>query len=145
MLTKLSPISAQRASGWLSEQSLSLVSVKYTSRIHATSLNYRALIVVNGQYGHSQCPHLIPVSDGAGEVVVVGSGITRLKVGDRIMGNFLQTWISGEITLEKMKEDLGGRLDGMLTEYVVFSEEGVVFLSGYLSYKKGATLPCAAV
>jgi NADPH:quinone reductase-like Zn-dependent oxidoreductase len=41
-------------------------------RIHATSLNYRDLIVVNGQYGHSQRPHLIPVSDGAGEVVEVG-------------------------------------------------------------------------
>jgi NADPH:quinone reductase-like Zn-dependent oxidoreductase len=114
-------------------------------RIHATSLNYRDLIVVNGQYGHSQRPHLIPVSDGAGEVVEVGSGITRLKVGDRVMGIFLQTWISGEITLEKMKEDLGGRLDGMLTEYVVLSEEGVVLLPEHLSYEEGATLPCAAV
>jgi NADPH:quinone reductase-like Zn-dependent oxidoreductase len=114
-------------------------------RIHATSLNYRDLIVVNGQYGHSQRPHLIPVSDGAGEVVEVGSGITRLKVGDRVMGIFLQTWISGEITLEKMKEDLGGRLDGMLTEYVMLSEEGVVLLPEHLSYEEGATLPCAAV
>jgi NADPH:quinone reductase-like Zn-dependent oxidoreductase len=61
------------------------------------------------------------------------------------MGIFLQTWISGEITLEKMKEDLGGRLDGMLTEYVMLSEEGVVLLPEHLSYEEGATLPCAAV
>jgi NADPH:quinone reductase-like Zn-dependent oxidoreductase len=74
------------------------------------------LIVVNGQYGHPQGPQLIPVSDGAGEVVELGSGITRLKVGDRVMGMVLPTWISGEITPEKMKEGLGGRLDGLLAE-----------------------------
>lgn len=113
-------------------------------RIYATSLNYRDLIVINGQYGRPQRPNLIPMSDGAGEVVEVGSGVTRLKVGDRVAGNFLQTWISGEITLEKMKEDLGGRLDGMLTENVVLPEEGVVLLPEHLSYEEGATLPCAA-
>lgn len=68
-------------------------------RIYATSLNYRDLIVVNGQYNQSPRPQLIPMSDGAGEVVEIGSGGTRFKVGDRVAGIFMQTWIGGEITL----------------------------------------------
>lgn len=114
-------------------------------RIHATSLNYRDWLVVNGQYGTRVRPHVIPLSDGAGEVVEVGPNVTRLKVGDRVAGICMQSWISGEITREKMSQDLGGEIDGMLAEFVVLSEEGLVFIPEHLSYEEGATFPCAAV
>lgn len=114
-------------------------------RIHATSLNYRDWLVVNGQYGNRLRPHVIPLSDGAGEVVEVGSHVTRHKVGNRVAGICMQSWISGEIAREKMNQDLGGDTDGMLAEFVVLSTEGLVFIPEHLSYEEAATLPCAAV
>ena len=114
-------------------------------RIHATSLNYRDWLVVNGQYGHRPRPHIIPLSDGTGEVVDVGPQVSRFKVGDRVAGICMQSWISGEISRENMTQDLGGGCDGMLAEFVVLSEHGLVIIPEHLSYEEAATLPCAAV
>lgn len=114
-------------------------------KIRATSLNYRDLLVVEGAYGSGVKYPLIPLSDGAGEVVAVGEGVTRVKIGDRVAGIFFQDWIYGFLTREKMKSDLGGGIDGMLAEYVVLHQDGLVILPDRLSYFEGATLPCAAV
>ncbi len=114
-------------------------------QVKATSLNYRDLLVVEGAYGAGQKYPLIPMSDGAGEVVAVGEGVTRVKVGDRVAATFFQDWIYGSLTKEKMKSDLGGGIDGMLAEYVVLHQDGLVVLPEHLSYAEGATLPCAAV
>jgi NADPH:quinone reductase-like Zn-dependent oxidoreductase len=113
-------------------------------RVRATSLNYRDTAVVSGMYPGQTLP-IIPLSDGAGEVVEIGSGVTRVKVGDRVAGIFFQDWLSGRLTREKVKSALGGAIDGMLAELVVLNQEGVVLLPDYLSYEAGATLPCAAV
>lgn len=75
-------------------------------KVKATSLNYRDLLVAEGAYGSGQKYPLIPLSDGAGEVVAVGEGVTRVKVGDRVAGIFFQDWIYGSLTKEKMKSDL---------------------------------------
>ncbi|MEH1938784.1 MAG: NAD(P)-dependent alcohol dehydrogenase [Nostoc sp.] len=114
-------------------------------QVKATSLNYRDLLVAQGAYGSGQKYPLIPLSDGAGEVVAVGEGVTRVKIGDRVAGTFFQDWIYGSLTKEKMKSDLGGGIDGMLAEYVVLHQDGLVILPDHLSYIEGATLPCAAV
>ncbi|MEH2284514.1 MAG: NAD(P)-dependent alcohol dehydrogenase [Nostoc sp.] len=114
-------------------------------QVKAISLNYRDLLVIEGAYGAGQKYPLIPVSDGAGEVVAVGEGVTRVKIGDRVAGIFFQDWIYGSLTKEKMKSDLGGGIDGMLAEYVVLHQDGLVILPDHLSYIEGATLPCAAV
>ncbi|MFN6487876.1 MULTISPECIES: NAD(P)-dependent alcohol dehydrogenase [unclassified Nostoc] len=114
-------------------------------QVKATSLNYRDLLVIEGAYGSRQKYPLIPMSDGAGEVVAVGEGVTRVKIGDRVAGIFFQDWIYGSLTKEKMKSDLGGGIDGMLAEYVVLHQDGLVILPDHLSYIEGATLPCAAV
>jgi NADPH:quinone reductase-like Zn-dependent oxidoreductase len=113
-------------------------------KVKATSLNYRDLLVADGSYGTVKYP-LIPMSDGAGEVVAVGSGVTRVEIGDRIAGIFFQNWISDSLTREKMKSDLGGGIDGMLAEYVVLHQDGLVIIPSHLSYAEAATLPCAAV
>jgi NADPH:quinone reductase-like Zn-dependent oxidoreductase len=114
-------------------------------RVRATSLNYRDLMVARAEYGGHQRPNLIPLSDGAGDVVGVGDGVTRVKIGDRVAGNFFQTWLAGGITSDKMREDLGGGIDGMLAEYVILSADGVVPLPPHLTYEESATLPCAAL
>lgn len=114
-------------------------------RVRATSLNYRDLVVASGQYGSGVKYPLIPMSDGAGDVLAVGENVTRLKLGDRVAGIFFQDWIAGGITKQIMKSDLGGSIDGMLAEYVVLHQEGLVKIPKHLTYEEGATLPCAAV
>ncbi|PHJ61543.1 NADPH:quinone oxidoreductase [Nostoc linckia z18] len=114
-------------------------------QVKATSLNYRDLLVIEGAYGAGQKYPLIPMSDGAGEVVAVGKGVTRVKIGDRVAATFFQDWIYGSLTREQMKSDLGGGIDGMLAEYVILHQDGLVILPDHLSYAEGATLPCAAV
>ena len=88
---------------------------------------------------------LIPLSDGAGEVLAVGSGVTRVKPGDRVAGTFMQRWIEGPPDDAKAASALGGAIDGMLAEQVCLNAEGLVHLPEHLSFEEGATLPCAAV
>jgi NADPH:quinone reductase-like Zn-dependent oxidoreductase len=113
-------------------------------RVRATSLNYRDHLVVVGAYFGGPMKHeLVPLSDGAGEVVTVGTDVTRFKVGDRVAGTFFQTWVDGAMGWSRPA--LGGTQDGMLAEYVVLHEDGVVAVPEGLSLEQGATLPCAAV
>ena len=115
-------------------------------RVRATSLNYRDLMMVRGAYARGAPPDgLIPLSDGAGEVVETGPGTTRVKPGDRVAGIFMQRWIAGRITPEASASALGGAVHGMMAEYVVLDEDGLVHIPAHLSFEEAATLPCAAV
>jgi NADPH:quinone reductase-like Zn-dependent oxidoreductase len=114
-------------------------------QIKAASLNYRDLVVIAGQYNRSPQPGRVPLSDGAGEVIAIGSAVTKFKVGDRVAGCFFQGWSSGRLTSAMHRTSLGGAIDGVLAEQVRFREEGVVHLPLDYSFEEGATLPCAAV
>lgn len=114
-------------------------------RVRAVSLNYRDWLMVQGLYNPKQKLPLIPLSDGAGEVEVVGEGVTRFQKGDRVAGIFFQTWQGGSVTKEKLSSPLGGPLDGMLTEYRVLPETSLVRIPAHLSFEEAATLPCAGV
>jgi NADPH:quinone reductase-like Zn-dependent oxidoreductase len=115
-------------------------------KLRAVSLNYRDLMVVTGRYVPRIPLPRIPVSDGAGEVVACGEGVSRVKVGDRVAGAFMQSWIKGEYTSQRFQSALGGTaIDGLLAEYAVLDENGVVPIPSHLSYEEAATLPCAAV
>ena len=113
--------------------------------MRAWSLNYRDLLVTLGHYNPKMKLPIVPLSDGAGEVVAVGSGVTRVKVGDRVAGCFMQRWSAGCLTDDALKSALGGAIDGVLAEQVVFSEDGVVKIPERLSFEDAATLPCAAL
>ena len=113
--------------------------------VRACSLNYRDLQVVRGLYNPKMPLPRVPFSDGAGEVVAVGEGVTRFAEGDRVCGIFMQGWISGEITPDAAATALGGAIDGMLSEKVLLSEEGLVRIPDHLSFEEASTLPCAAV
>jgi NADPH:quinone reductase-like Zn-dependent oxidoreductase len=114
-------------------------------KLRVVSLNYRDLMVVKGLYNPNIPLPLIPFSDGVGEVVAVGKGVTRVKVGDRVAGIFFQKWLSGKLTEEKTRSALGGAIDGLLAEYAVLHEDGVVCVPEHLTDVEAATLPCAAV
>ena len=114
-------------------------------KFHAAALNYRDLMLVQGHYDPNLNTPLVPFSDGAGEVVEIGSEVTRWKVGDRVMPSFMQGWIDGAIEFRKAKTALGGDLDGCLRQFGAFREAGLVAIPGHLTYEEAATLPCAGV
>jgi NADPH:quinone reductase-like Zn-dependent oxidoreductase len=114
-------------------------------RMRAWSLNFRDLSVARGAYGGAPTKGLVPLSDGVGEIVEVGAGVTRVRPGDRVAGIFMQGFIAGGITAEASATALGGAIDGVLSEYVVLSEQGVVQVPAHLTDEEAATLPCAAL
>jgi NADPH:quinone reductase-like Zn-dependent oxidoreductase len=113
--------------------------------MRAASLNFRDLLIPAGKYFGGPVPvDLIPLSDGAGEVVAVGSGVTRFKVGDRAAGTFFRNFVDGPPAPVE-RPALGSPIDGVLAEYVVFDQENAVHIPGNHSFAEAATLPCAGV
>ena len=116
-------------------------------RIHAVSLNFRDLMIINGQYGDTP-PPFVPVADGAGEIIGLGEGVTRWKIGDRVTSTYFQNWLTGPTFINPPRQDLGaGRSDipGVLAEEVALSQDGIVEIPSHLSFEEGAALPCAGV
>ena len=114
-------------------------------RMRAASLNYRDLLMIQGLYNPRQPLPLIPCSDGVGEVVAIGPEVTRCAVGDRVVTQFCQGWISGGPERHFRRQTLGGPLDGTLREFMVLSQEGVVAAPEHLSDVEAASLTCAGV
>ena len=114
-------------------------------RIHAVSLNYRDQFILKEQFG-SRLPNrdLVPISDGAGEIDAIGSGVTTWAIGDRVTGLYF-AWLGGTPKAE-ISFGLGSlNEDGMLSEYVVLPADRVVRAPESLDYAEAATLPCAAL
>ncbi len=115
-------------------------------RMKAASLNYRDLVVPERGYGqYTGTLPLIPISDGVGEVVEVGAGVTRVRVGDRACPSFMQRWIGGELNLDRITGSLGGPIDGVMADFMVLPEDGVSVVPAHLTDEQAATLPCAAL
>ena len=115
-------------------------------RLRAASLNFRDLMIARGQYfGGPVQQNTVPLSDGAGEVVAIGAGVTRFRVGDRVAGTFFRSWICGH-PAPGPRVALGAPpADGVLAEYTVFGEQDAVALPPQLSFEAASTLPCAGV
>lgn len=115
-------------------------------KMKAASLNYRDFVMCQRGYGRrSGTLPLIPVSDGAGQVVTVGEGVSRVAVDDLVCPIFGQTWISGPFREEYWSGLLGGPLDGVMQELMVLTEDGVVKAPRGWTPVQAATLSCAAV
>jgi NADPH:quinone reductase-like Zn-dependent oxidoreductase len=115
-------------------------------RIRAAALNFRDLLVLEGKYGSMQKrENLVLLSDGAGEVAVVGSGVTQWKVGDRVVGCFLPDWHYGRPQENNTMRTLGGSVDGVAAEYRVFGENEILSIPPGLNFIEAATLPCAGL
>ncbi len=116
-------------------------------KFHAASINFRDLMVVEGTYNPKMKLPAVPFSDGAGEVVEVGSSVTKWKAGDRVMPIFAQLWFDGDPNAEIRKSSLGAgsSWEGTLREFGAFNESGLVAIPSHLSYQEAATLPCAAL
>lgn len=114
-------------------------------RMRASAVNYRDLVTVEDPGPRNIAYPRVPNSDGAGEVIAVGAGATEFAPGDRVAGCFFRRWVDGPITADVMASALGGALDGVLAEEVVFPADGVVRIPDHFSYEQAATLPCAGL
>ena len=114
-------------------------------RMHANSINFRDLSIVSDPVPRGIAFPRIPNSDGSGEVLAVGDGVTRWRPGDRVIGTFFRNWRDGGITEAVMASAHGGAVDGVLAEKVVFPEDALVAVPDHMSFEEAATLPCAAL
>jgi NADPH:quinone reductase-like Zn-dependent oxidoreductase len=114
-------------------------------RWHAWSLNYRDLLLIEGNYTRDLPLPFTPLSDGAGEIVAVGTEVTEWKPGDRVVSHYFVDWQDGPGTPEKRTASLGYPLPGLLAEYSVVPGCALVSLPSYLTYAEGSTLPIAGV
>ncbi|MBX0330602.1 NAD(P)-dependent alcohol dehydrogenase [Oscillochloris sp. ZM17-4] len=115
-------------------------------RMRAAALNYRDMVVLQRGYGaQTGTLPLIPLSDGVGEVVALGPGVSRVKVGERVCPTFFQRWAGGPPNADRLASSLGGPLDGVMAEYMAVDAEGLAHVPDHLSDAEAATLPCAAL
>jgi NADPH:quinone reductase-like Zn-dependent oxidoreductase len=119
-------------------------------KVNAASLNYRDLLVVDGTFFPNLQFPFVPASDAAGQIEQVGPGVTKFKPGDRVTTHFIQDWELGPfnhtlVSAGYLASSLGGPLPGVLSEYVVLPERGVVATASYLSDEEAATLPIAGL
>src|SRR6202140_3314473 len=112
-------------------------------KVKASSLNSRDTMILNGAYPAPVPSGRVPLSDGAGEVVEVGAGVKRFKVGDRIINSFFPNFFGGSFNF--MPEQWVVDHDGWLTEYKAVSAEALVAMPKHLTFEEAATLPCVAV
>lgn len=113
--------------------------------LRAASLNYRDLSVASGGYLRNDTRPVVPLSDGAGEVVEVGEAVTQWKVGDRVTPIFVRDWIDGAPTDAVLRTCLGGSVDGVLAEFITMPEQSLVAIPDSMTFSQAATIPCAAV
>ncbi|TPJ32788.1 NAD(P)-dependent alcohol dehydrogenase [Mesorhizobium sp. B2-8-3] len=113
-------------------------------RVRATSHNRRDTMILNGTYPLAPRAGIVPLSDGAGEVVAVGDGATRFAIGDRVTGSYFARWIDGRMH-PGIVDQLGCTLDGMLCEYALLDEQWAVRLPDHLSWQEAATFTCAGL
>jgi len=114
-------------------------------RVRAVSLNFREIsILVHGRYPLPVKPDVVAVAAGVGEVVEAGAGVDRLRPGERVVASIFPRWLDGPFRGEVI-DQLGGSLDGMLSEYVCLPQQALVPAPSHLSDEEAATLPCAGL
>ncbi|MEK9647929.1 MAG: NAD(P)-dependent alcohol dehydrogenase [Gammaproteobacteria bacterium] len=113
--------------------------------IKAVSLNFRDLGIIAGQYfGGPVAKDTVLCSDGAGEVVAVGDGVSRFKVGDKVAGTFFEG-VNDGVANPFVNPALGHSAEGALSEFRVFQEDNLVHIPANLNFEEGSCLPCAGV
>jgi NADPH:quinone reductase-like Zn-dependent oxidoreductase len=115
-------------------------------RVHARSLNFRDLLILRKSYPVPGVQGTIPLSDGAGEVIEVGTAVTRVAVGDRVAAIYFPRWLEGRLSsMAYVMEQFGCTRDGMLADMAKVPEHALVKIPHHLSYEEASTLPCAAL
>lgn len=114
-------------------------------KMRAVALNFRDLAIARGNYHVGVAPPLVPLSDGAGEVVAIGAEVTRFALGELVCPTYLPDWIDGPLHPPHAARRLGGPSDGVWAELVCVNEEAAVRAPSHLDAVEASTLPVSAV
>ncbi|GAB7362833.1 hypothetical protein MBLNU230_g3136t1 [Neophaeotheca triangularis] len=114
-------------------------------KIHAVSLNYRDVAMVEGTYPISVIERGVSCSDAAATVVAVGSSVSQYKEGDYVAPSFHVNLNTGREKLAAYNDALGGDVDGVLREYAIYNQKCLTKLPEHLPYEEGSTISCAGV
>jgi len=112
-------------------------------RIHASSINPHDDFVVRGIIPAAD--GRVPLSDGAGEVIACGEGVTDLRVGDAVVSTFWPYWLSGEMTAATRRDVPGETIDGYARELACMPSHAFTRAPEGYSHAQAATLPCAGI
>lgn len=114
--------------------------------MRAASINFRDFVFARGGYGReSGALPIIVLSDGAGQVLATGAGVTRAAIGNFVCPIVMPQWLSGPMRDEHRKQTLGGSVDGVMAERIKLREDAIVKAPNGYSALEAATLPCAAL
>ena len=116
-------------------------------RLRASSINYHDYLVVTG--ASRAADGLVPLTDGAGDVVAVGPDVTEYRVGDPVISLFFPEWIDGE-PLNRFGPDVfksvpGDGADGFAREYVTAPASAFTHAPKGFSHAESAALVCAGL
>lgn len=112
-------------------------------RLRAASLNFADVAVATGAFPGAVFP-LVPVADGAGEIVALGEGVSAWAIGQRVIPHFMPNWQDGSMSARKVAEMRGITLPGSLAEYVAVPANSLVAMPDHLDFVQAAALPIAA-
>lgn len=112
-------------------------------RLHASSLNYHDLLVVQGKIPCAD--GRIPMSDGAGEIEAIGEGVDSFKPGDAVVSTFWPYWLSGDLVPAIKRVVPGDSMDGYARDSVCMPAHAFTRAPAGLSHAEAATLTCAGV
>lgn len=114
-----------------------------TVRLRACSLNYHDYAVVSGMWGPAE-PR-IPMADGAGDVIAIGSGVADFSVGDRVVSTFFPDWLDGTPLVEGFATVPGDGIDGYAREEVTAAATSFTRAPKGWSHAEAATLTTAGL
>jgi NADPH:quinone reductase-like Zn-dependent oxidoreductase len=114
-------------------------------RLHARALNRRDLLILNRAYPVPARERVVPVADGAGTVLTIGSGVQTVQPGDQVMTTYFPRWLDGPFRTDYAREQFGCSRDGTLADCVLADESALVPIPPHLSFEEAATLPCAGL
>jgi NADPH:quinone reductase-like Zn-dependent oxidoreductase len=114
-------------------------------RVRAVCLNHRDLNIVAGLYGPRRPVARVPVSDGIGEVIAVGEGVTAVKIGDRAICGHFCSWLDGAFSPAVFGRDLGVTLDGWLADQIVVPAAALLVVPDSLADERAVPLGAAGL
>ncbi|RAH69977.1 zinc-dependent alcohol dehydrogenase family protein [Aspergillus aculeatinus CBS 121060] len=113
-------------------------------RLHAWAINYPDISIANGTFPWSYPEDgetKVPGTDGAGEVIAVGSHVQELQRHDRVVVVYYPKFLHGAApTLDQMQQDLR-----TFRRHAVLPAQALIRMPANLTYAEAATLPCSAL
>jgi zinc-binding alcohol dehydrogenase/oxidoreductase len=107
-------------------------------RLRAAALNHRDIWVAKGR--EPTAPAVVLGSDGAGEVVDVGRGVRRPRVGDAVVVNPSLNWSRGDRAPPASFEILGHPRDGTFAELIALPAANLEPKPAHLDWAEAAAL-----